>query len=95
MEFTIGLETPSAAPVAAAAEALVASAACTCEVFTRTRFVHGKVTAMQCRPVKLLGGILCFLFCGHGHEGEARDLPVILSCIRTASRTVPASAKRS
>jgi hypothetical protein len=64
------LVTPSAAP----AKALVASAASTCGVFTWTRFVHGKVEAMQCRPVKLAGGILCFLFRGHGHEGEAPGL---------------------
>jgi hypothetical protein len=79
---------PIAAPVAAAtataaaisaaaatvAAATAAAAAARRPCFAWTRFVHRKSATFHGFAIKLGNGILCFLFCRHGHKSEATRL---------------------
>jgi hypothetical protein len=62
----------SAATTATVAAATTAAAWGPC--FAWTRFVHRKSATFHGFAIKLGNGILCFLFCCHGHKSEAARL---------------------
>jgi hypothetical protein len=70
----------TAATVAAAATAATVAAATTTTTaawgpcFAWTRFVHRKSATFHGFAIKLGNGILCFLFCCHGHKSKAARL---------------------
>jgi hypothetical protein len=64
----------SAAATATVAAATAAAAAAWRPCFARTRFVHRKSATFHGFAIKLGNGILCFLFCCHGHKSEAARL---------------------
>ena len=70
----------TAATVAAATTAATVAAATTTAAAARgpcfawTRFVHRKSATFHGFAIKLGNGILCFLFCCHGHKSEAARL---------------------
>jgi hypothetical protein len=64
----------AAAISAAAAATVAATAAAGGACFTWTRFVHRKSATFYGFAIKLGDGILCFLFCRHGHKSEATRL---------------------
>jgi hypothetical protein len=73
----VAAATATAAAISATATATVAAATATAtrrSCFTRTRFVHGKSATFHGFAIKLGNGILCFLFCRHGHKSEAARL---------------------
>jgi hypothetical protein len=64
----------SAATTTATVAATAAAAAARGPGFARTRFVHRKSATFHGFAIKLGNGILCFLFCCHGHKSEAARL---------------------
>jgi hypothetical protein len=64
----------SAAATATVAAATTAAAAAWRPCFAWTRFVHRKSATFHGFAIKLGNGILCFLFCCHGHKSEAARL---------------------
>jgi hypothetical protein len=64
----------SAAATATVAAATTAAAAARGPCFAWTRFVHRKSATFHGFAIKLGNGILCFLFCCHGHKSEATRL---------------------
>jgi hypothetical protein len=64
----------SAAATATVAAATTAAAAAWGPCFAWTRFVHRKSATFHGFAIKLGNGILCFLFCCHGHKSEAARL---------------------
>jgi hypothetical protein len=66
----------TAAAISAAATATVAAATAAAwrSCFAWTRFVHRKSATFHGFAIKLGNGILCFLFCCHGHKSEAARL---------------------
>jgi hypothetical protein len=66
----------TAAAISAAATATVAAATAAAwrPCFAWTRFVHRKSATFHGFAIKLGNGILCFLFCCHGHKSEAARL---------------------
>jgi len=67
----------TAAAISAAATATVAAATTAAAwgpCFAWTRFVHRKSATFHGFAIKLGNGILCFLFCCHGHKSEAARL---------------------
>jgi hypothetical protein len=60
----------AAAPVAAATTTATARRPC----FAWTGFIHRKSATFHGFAIKLGNGILCFLFCCHGHKSEAARL---------------------
>jgi hypothetical protein len=75
----ISAATTAAAISAAATAATVAAATTTAAAawgpcFAWTRFVHRKSATFHGFAIKLGNGILCFLFCCHGHKSEAARL---------------------
>jgi hypothetical protein len=74
----ISAATTAAAISAAAATAATVAAATTAAArgpcFAWTRFVHRKSATFHGFAIKLGNGILCFLFCCHGHKSEAARL---------------------
>jgi hypothetical protein len=63
-----------AAAISAAATAAAISAAAWGPCFAWARFVHRKSATFHGFAIKLGNGILCFLFCCHGHKSEAARL---------------------
>jgi hypothetical protein len=59
---------------AATVAATTAAAAARGPLFAWTRFVHCKSATFHGFAIKLGNGILCFLFCRHGHKSEAARL---------------------
>jgi hypothetical protein len=66
----ISAATTATATVAAATTAATTWGPC----FAWTRFVHRKSATFHGLAIKLGNGILCFLFCCHGHKSEAARL---------------------
>jgi hypothetical protein len=64
----------SAATTAATVAAATTAAAAWGPCFAWTRFVHRKSATFHGFAIKLRNGILCFLFCCHGHKSEAARL---------------------
>src|SRR5437762_6867842 len=64
----------SAATTATVAAATTTAASSWGPCFARTRFVHRKSATFHGLAIKLGNGILCFLFCCHGHKSEAARL---------------------
>jgi hypothetical protein len=64
----------SAATTAAAIAAATTTAAARGPCFAWARFVHRKSATFHGFAIKLGNGILCFLFCCHGHKSEAARL---------------------
>jgi hypothetical protein len=64
----------SAAATAATVAAATAAAPAWGPCFAWTRFVHRKSATFHGFAIKLGNGILCFLFCCHGHKSEAARL---------------------
>jgi hypothetical protein len=70
----------TAAAISAAATAATVAAATTTTAaawgpcFAWTRFVHRKSATFHGFAIKLGNGILCFLFCCHGHKSKAARL---------------------
>jgi hypothetical protein len=64
----------SSSSAAATVAAATAAAATWRPCFTWTRFVYGKSATFHRFAIKLGDGILCFLFCRHGHKSEAARL---------------------
>jgi hypothetical protein len=64
----------SAAATATVAAATTAAAPAWRPCFAWTRFVHRKSATFHGFAIKLGNGILCFLFCCHGHKSEAARL---------------------
>src|SRR6478736_7944701 len=64
----------SAAATATVAATTAAAAAAWGPCFAWTRFVHRKSATFHGFAIKLGNGILCFLFCCHGHKSEAARL---------------------
>jgi hypothetical protein len=64
----------SAAATAATGAAATTTAAAWGPCFAWTRFVHRKSATFHGFAIKLGNGILCFLFCCHGHKSEAARL---------------------
>jgi hypothetical protein len=64
----------AAAAAAATVAATTAAAAARGPCFAWTRFVHRKSATFHGFAIKLGNGILCFLFCRHGHKSEAARL---------------------
>jgi hypothetical protein len=64
----------SAAATAATVAAATAAAAAWGPCFAWTRFVHRKSATFHGFAIKLGNGILCFLFCCHGHKSKAARL---------------------
>jgi hypothetical protein len=64
----------SAAATAATVAAATTTAAAWGPCFAWTRFVHRKSATFHGFAIKLGNGILCFLFCCHGHKSEAARL---------------------
>jgi|SRR5436190_7006496 hypothetical protein len=67
---TAAISAAATATVAAATTAAAAWGTC----FAWTRFVHRKSATFHGFAIKLGNGILCFLFCCHGHKSEAARL---------------------
>jgi hypothetical protein len=64
----------SAAATAATVAAATTTAAAWGPCFAWTRFVHRKSATFHGFAIKLGNGILCFLFCCHGHKSKAARL---------------------
>jgi hypothetical protein len=64
----------SAAATAATVAAATAAAPAWGPCFAWTRFVHRKSATFHGFAIKLGNGILCFLFCCHGHKSKAARL---------------------
>jgi hypothetical protein len=73
----ISAATTAAAISAATTAAAIAAATTTAArgpCFAWARFVHRKSATFHGFAIKLGNGILCFLFCCHGHKSEAARL---------------------
>jgi hypothetical protein len=64
----------AAAISAATTAAAIAAATTRRPCFAWARFVHRKSATFHGFAIKLGNGILCFLFCCHGHKSEAARL---------------------
>jgi hypothetical protein len=64
----------SAATTAATVAAATTTTAAWGPCFAWARFVHRKSATFHGFAIKLGNGILCFLFCCHGHKSEAARL---------------------
>jgi hypothetical protein len=70
----VAAATAAAAISAAAATVATAATAARRPCFAWTRFVHRERATFYGFAIKLSNGILCFLFCRHGHKSEATRL---------------------
>jgi hypothetical protein len=71
---TVAPTTATAISTAATAPVAATAAAARGPCFAWTRFVHRKSATFHSFAIKLGNGILCFLFCRHGHKSEAARL---------------------